>query len=136
VNERYIIDDEKKQIKLMANEDSGIYIKFSEIQEMYEMIHKTTVSRKIFPVIPECDHYREDGTCKREGTERYKYGCNEIWCTHKIEYKPKEESVYKTDFSKDLWYCTHCGHEWEEFLALKCPNCDRIFGIKKKKLNY
>ena len=27
--------------------------------------------------------------------------------------------------------CSRCGHVWKEFMPMKCPNCDALFGIKE-----
>jgi len=49
-------------------------------------------SGMVFPVIPECVHYKEDATCERARTGNRKYGCNEIWCKYKIdELETREE---------------------------------------------
>ena len=51
--------------------------------------------------------------------------------------KREEEELtdqHKVRFDKEEWHCKGCGHIWVEFLPLKCPNCDALFGIKKVKL--
>jgi len=59
--------------------------------EQSERIEKLEGSKKIlselpnFYVIPECEFYREDSSCKRADYKNKKYACNELWCTKKVD---------------------------------------------------
>jgi len=68
-----------------------------------ELIEMKGIEFKIFYVLPECEYYQEDGSCKRCSSDKYKYGCNEIWCEKKVEYElqlneSKEQSCKECTF--------------------------------------
>ena len=46
--------------------------------------------RSFFFVIPECEFYQKDATCKRSQIGSKEYGCNEMWCEKKIAKKEKK----------------------------------------------
>lgn len=43
------------------------------------------------------------------------------------------EDKYKVNFPKKRWKCTKCVHKWREFIPMKCPNCDALFGIVRSR---
>ena len=36
-----------------------------------------------------------------------------------------------TSFPKKKYRCSNCGYIWMEFMPLKCPKCDALFGLKE-----
>lgn len=85
-------EGKKNPMGVIAYNNHDAKLKFMEVRKKWiEKEPEEQEWRQINFVIPECEFYNEDASCKRANIDsNHCYSCNEIWCEKKIQLKEKE----------------------------------------------